>query len=146
MEGPAVVGQALTSRSRRPKRSPPAAPGPSDLEDLQAKVHELEGRVRALAISRRVLITLLVSADKKRKLEVTRLRAEIEKLRQRTQRTSAAVTTRDAVIHRLRYQMAELTGVAMDESDLARHARPGCAGETSLRVVTTPDGQAEIRG
>lgn len=66
--------------------------------------------MRALAISRRVLITLLVSSDKKRKMEVQRLRAEVEKLRVRNARYSRALAVRDRALHRLQFRLSGLLG------------------------------------
>lgn len=81
-----------------------------DKRGLQERIRDLEGRVRALAVSRRVLITLLVSADRKRKVEVARLRAEVERLRSQARKKTRAISARDAVIHRLRSRMVELVG------------------------------------
>ena len=150
MEGQVVLGRPSKGRSprRRPRPSPPA--DGSDVDNLRARVRDLEGRVRALAISRRVLITLLVSADKKRKVEVTRLRAEVEKLRDRAHKTNQAVTTRDAVIHRLRRQLGELVGgeVPPAPDGPAISASVGSLEPRSLRLIrseTAPKVDAEGR-
>ncbi len=106
------AAEGRPAKGRTPRRKPRSLsiPGTQDPAGLQARLLDLEGRVRALAISRRVLISLLISSDKKRKTEVTRLRAEVERLRQRNQVRARAIAARDAVISRLRYQLAELTG------------------------------------
>lgn len=102
-------------RGTRPRHGAPGR-GPrsldrvdaSEIDDLRGRVADLEGRLRALAVSRRVLISLLVSSDKRRKLEVARLQSEVERLRDRFAKSARAVSLRDAVIHRLRFQMSDL--------------------------------------
>ncbi len=103
-------GASLTSRtletSRRSEREGLA--GGPDADGLRHRLVDLESRVRALAVSRRVLINLLVSADKRRRHEVAALKVEVEKLRRRNARYEKALATRDAVIHRLRHRIEEV--------------------------------------
>ncbi len=149
MDGQVVPGRP--SKGRSPRRNLPleVPTGGSDADDLRVKVRELEGRVRALTISRRVLITLLVSADKKRKVEVMRLRAEVEKLRDRAHRTNRAITTRDAAIHRLRCRLAELAGQTVP-SDPDDPIASGTAGAPRLRPLrlarSEPAPKADAKG
>jgi len=89
--------------------SPRRARIPDDLEasHLRERLADLEARVRALSASRRVLINLLVSTDRKRRLEVSRLKAEIDRLRSRNRVYSRALAERRVVIHRLRRRLEE---------------------------------------
>lgn len=129
-----LAGRTADRRSSRRKASLSGSLAAADSEDLRARVHDLEGRVRALAVSRRVLITLLVSADKKRKLEVTRLKAEVERLQERASKNLRAIGTRDAVIHRLRCRMAELVGE--DLAGLEGLDRPGRSYDETGRAAS----------
>ena len=97
MKSPQTLG-------RRKTRVVPVS-GVAEIDQLRERVVDLEGRLRALAVSRRVLISLLVSSDRRRKSEVAGLRLEVEKLRGRTARYHRALSTRDAVIHRLRHRL-----------------------------------------
>jgi len=96
------------TQGARPRR--PRAPDGAEASDLRARVLDLEARVRALAVSRRVLINLLVSTDRKRKLEVARLRTEVEKLRNRNRTYSRALAARRLVIDRLRRRLEDAVG------------------------------------
>lgn len=143
-----MKGQAL--EGEKPGRRP-ATRGPRTIErtnspeidDLRERILDLEGRVRALAVSRRVLISLLVSSDKKRKLEVAGLRVEIEKLRNRNAKSARAVGVRDSAIHRLRYQLGTLCGEtpAGDGQALSSTATAGLAATT--REDPTQEGGAK---
>lgn len=82
--------------------------GVPEVDDLRERVIDLEARVRALALSRRVLMNLLVTADRQRRTEVARLRQEVEALQQRNRRRARALAARDAVIHRLKYRLTLL--------------------------------------
>ncbi|RJQ12126.1 MAG: hypothetical protein C4551_00120 [Bacillota bacterium] len=123
----------------------PEPTGSPEVDALRERIVDLEARVRALAVSRRVLISLLVSTDKKRRLEVARLKAEVEKLRDRNLRHSQSLASRDVVIRRLRYRLAETLG---DEDPTGgatpSEAPPGTRGALALRVIQSraPDGGA----
>lgn len=93
---------------RRPRHPAPVLQGVASVDELQERVLNLEARVRALAVSRRVLISLLVSSDKRRKSEVAGLRLEVEKLRRRNARYHRALSSRDAVIHRLKHRIDDV--------------------------------------
>jgi hypothetical protein len=146
-----LKGQAL--KGEKPRRRP-ATRGPRTIErtgspevdDLKERILDLEGRVRALAVSRRVLISLLVSSDKKRKLEVAGLQVEIENLRNRNAKSARAVAVRDAAIHRLRYQLGVLCGEIADGDGqaLASTAKAGLAATT--RENPTREGGAKHGG
>ena len=109
-KGPVLERDPIGKDPARRKPRVAEKTGIPEVDDLRERVLDLEARLRALAVSRRVLITLLVSSDKKRKVEVARLRGEVEKLRERNRCHGRAVAARDAAIHHLRYQMSELVG------------------------------------
>ncbi len=115
-----------------------------DVDELRERVVDLEARVRALAISRRVLITLLVSSDKKRKVEVAHLRGEVEKLRERNLRSSRSLAARDAVIHRLRCRLSDLGEDARAAAGEAEKPAPRrLRGPLELRLVPPEPPRAE---
>jgi hypothetical protein len=99
--------KALPLGSRARTQVPP---DDFEVEELRERIVDLEARIRALALSRRVLITLLLSADRRRRMEVARLKGEIEKLRDRNRRYARALTARRVVITRLRQRLEEVAG------------------------------------
>ncbi|MCL6581272.1 MAG: hypothetical protein K6U08_06635 [Firmicutes bacterium] len=101
--------------------------GVPEVDDLRERIVDLEARVRALALSRRVLMNLLVTADRQRRTEVARLRQEVETLQQRNLRRARALAARDAVIHRLRYRLTLLQG----EQEGPPHEGERLAGRSS---------------
>jgi hypothetical protein len=107
-----------------------------DVDELNRRILELEGRIRALSVSRRVLISLLVSADRKRKLEVARLEVEVKKLRSRHAKSARAVAIRDVAIHRLRFRLDALFEQPEDRSDPnpLSGPRPVVRGQAGLAV------------
>lgn len=104
-------------RTARRKSRLPERTGVQEIDDLRERVVDLEARLHALSISRRVLITLLVSADKKRKIEVARLKGEVEKLRERNSRYSRALAARDIQIHRLRFRLSEAGSLGLESRE-----------------------------
>lgn len=99
-EVPGLGSLASRQRPRRVERT-----GVREVDDLRERVIDLEARVRALAVSRRVLITLLISSDRRRKSEVARLKAEVEKLRERNRCYGKALALRRVALHRLRARL-----------------------------------------
>lgn len=106
----------LRSLAPRPRPRTMEPTGSPEVDQLRERVLDLEARLRALTVSRRVLITLLISSDRRRKLEVTRLKLEVEKLRGRNRRFRKALTLRRVALHRLRNRLDGLCGWTDDDA------------------------------
>lgn len=83
--------------------------GDTDLTDeLRARVHELEDKVEALRISRRVLMNLIDALEKEKKDQLANLSSRNEKLQKDNCRYARAVMCRNVKITRLEEQIRSL--------------------------------------
>ncbi len=75
------------------------------MEELRARVRELEEKVEALRISRRVLMNLIDSLETEKREQLTKLTTRVEKLQQNNCRYAKAIMCRNIRITELEEQL-----------------------------------------
>lgn len=78
------------------------------IEELRARVQELEDKVEALRISRRVLMNLIDSLEKEKREQLTKLETKNEKLQKNNLRYARAVMNSNIRITELEKQIQAL--------------------------------------
>jgi DNA repair exonuclease SbcCD ATPase subunit len=78
------------------------------IEELRARVQELEDKVEALRISRRVLMNLIDSIEKEKREQLTKLETKNEKLQKNNLRYARAVMNSNIRITELEKQIQAL--------------------------------------
>jgi len=86
----------------------------AQIEELQSRIKELEDKVEALRISRRVLMNLMDAMEKENKEQLVRLTVQNEKLQKSNSRYAKAVMYRNVRITELEEQLH----ASMEEKDL----------------------------
>jgi DNA repair exonuclease SbcCD ATPase subunit len=79
------------------------------IDELRTRVRELEDKVEALRISRRVLMTLIDSLEKDKKDSVSRLTDENERLQRNNSRYARTIMCRNIRIIELENQLRSIT-------------------------------------
>jgi DNA repair exonuclease SbcCD ATPase subunit len=74
-------------------------------EELRARVRELEEKVEALRISRRVLMNLIDSLENEKREQLAKLSSRVEKLQQNNCRYAKAIMRRNIRITELEEQL-----------------------------------------
>jgi hypothetical protein len=78
--------------------------------ELQARVRELEDKIEALRISRRVLMNLIDDLEKEKREQLTKLYSQNEQLQKSNCRYARAIMHRDIRITQLEAQLRTLSG------------------------------------
>lgn len=85
--------------------------GDADLvEKLRSRVQELEDKVEALRISRRVLMNLIDDLEKENREQLAKLSVQNENLQRNNSRYARAIMHRDIRISELEAKLRLLTG------------------------------------
>ena len=79
------------------------------LDELRARIRELEDKVEALRISRRVLMNLIDTIEREKREKVLRLEMQNEKLQKNNCRYARAIMYRNVRITQLEDQLRLLT-------------------------------------
>lgn len=79
------------------------------VEELRARIRELEEKVEALRISRRVLMNLIESVEKEKREKVSRLEFQNERLQKNNYRYAKAIMYRNMEIFRLEEQLRTIS-------------------------------------
>jgi hypothetical protein len=75
------------------------------IEELHSRIRELEDKIEALRISRRVLMNLMDAMEKETKEQLSRLATTNEKLQRNNRRYAKAVMCRNVRISELEEQL-----------------------------------------
>lgn len=78
------------------------------IDELRSRVQELENKVEALRISRRVLMNLIDSLEKEKRDQLTKLSTQNEKLQKNNCRYARAIMHRNVKITQLEDQLRHL--------------------------------------
>lgn len=86
----------------------------SEIEILRAKIRSLEEKIQGLRASRRILMNLLTTCEREKKVRIARLERENEILKRRSSKYARAVFERNLRIIRLE------ANVRQNEDEAAR--------------------------
>lgn len=78
------------------------------LEELRTRIQELENKVEALRISRRVLMNLIDTLEKEKREQVQRLENQNERLQKNNSRYAQIIMHRNAHIKELEMKLRQL--------------------------------------
>jgi len=78
------------------------------IDDLRARVQELENKVEALRISRRVLMSLIETSEKEKKHHLNQLASQNEKLQKNNSRYARAIMHQQVKITELEEQLTSV--------------------------------------
>ncbi len=85
-------------------------------EELRARVRELEEKVEALRISRRVLMNLIDSLENEKREQLSKLNTQVEKLQQNNCRYAKAIMRRNIRITELEEQLRLVASAAKNRT------------------------------